>query len=130
MCFKKISMCKRQTPLQPKLEMTNKTHIGFKSHSSQHAPWFGTNLATLQLERLKKIIQDQNEDIFTLKLKCFEAQIKVEKPTANVSALTDRIYQLESENYKLKETCKGQKISTAIFLVFDSFKTGTKKLCT
>ena len=61
---------------------------------------------------------------------CFEAQIKVEKPTANVKALTDRIYQLESENYKLKETCKGQKISTAIFLVFDSFKTGTKKLCT
>ena len=37
----------------------------------------------------------------------FEAQILVEKPTENVKALTDRIYQLEAENYKLKETCKG-----------------------
>ena len=46
----------------------------------------------------------------------FEAQISVEKPTENVEALTDRIYQLELENYKLKETCKGRK---TIFLVFD-----------
>ena len=41
----------------------------------------------------------------------FEAQINVEKPTENVEALIDRIYQLEVENYKLKETCKGRKIS-------------------
>ena len=41
----------------------------------------------------------------------FEAQIYVEKPTENVEALIDRIYQLEVENYKLKETCKGRKIS-------------------
>ena len=58
---------------------------------------------------------------------CFEAQIKVEKPTANVEALTDRIYQLESEIYKLKETCKGQKISPAIFFVFDSFRNRNEK---
>ena len=38
---------------------------------------------------------------------CFEAQISVEKPTENVEALTDRIYELESEVYRLKETCKG-----------------------
>ena len=57
--------------------MNNKDIVGFKNHSNQHVPWSGTNLAALQLERLKKIIQDQNEDIFTLKLKCFEAQIKI-----------------------------------------------------
>ena len=38
---------------------------------------------------------------------CFEAQISVGKPTGNVEALTDRIFQLESDVYKLKETCKG-----------------------
>ena len=38
---------------------------------------------------------------------CFGAQISVQKPTENVEALTDRIYQLESQIYILKETCKG-----------------------
>ena len=38
---------------------------------------------------------------------CFEAQISVEKPTENVEALTDRIYDLESEIDRLRETCKG-----------------------
>ena len=38
---------------------------------------------------------------------CFGAQISVQKPTENVEALTDRIYQLESQVYILKETCKG-----------------------
>ena len=28
--------------------MDNKDIIGFKSHSNQHVPWFGTNLAALE----------------------------------------------------------------------------------
>ena len=71
--------------------MENKDIIGFKSHSNQHAPWFGTNLAALQLERLKKIIQDQNEDIFNLKLKCFEAQIKINQKNDEIQRLKEVI---------------------------------------
>ena len=71
--------------------MDNIDIIGFKSHSNQHAPWFGTNLAALQLERLKKIIQDQNEDIFNLKLKCFEAQIKINQKNDEIQRLKEAI---------------------------------------
>ena len=71
--------------------MDNKDRIGFKSHSNQHAPWSGTNLAALQLERLKKIIQDQNEDIFILKLKLFEAQIKINQKNDEIQRLKEVI---------------------------------------
>ena len=69
--------------------MDNKDSIGFKSHSDQHAPWSVINLAALQLGRLKKIIQDQNEDIFTLKLKCFEAQIKINQKNDEIQRLKE-----------------------------------------
>ena len=72
--------------------MDNKDGTGFKSHSNQHGPtWFGTNLAALQLKRLKKIVQDQNEDIFILKLKCFEAQIKINQKNDEIQRLKEII---------------------------------------
>ena len=88
---KQISIFKGLTLLKSRLKMDNKDGTGFKSHSNQHAPWSGTNLAALQLERLLRESSRKNEDIFSLKLKSFEAQIKINQKNDEIQRLKEVI---------------------------------------
>ena len=58
---------------------------------NREAPWSAQNLATLKTEELKKIIEIQNEDIFSLKLRQFEAQIKINQKDDEIETLKEMI---------------------------------------
>ena len=69
-----------------------KNAILFGDHLKSHeAPWLAQNLATLKTEELKKIIEIQNEDIFSLKLLQFEAQIKINQKDDEIERLKEII---------------------------------------
>ena len=69
-----------------------KNAILFGHHlKNQEAPWLDQNLATLKTEELKKIIEIQNEDIFSLKLLQFEAQIKINQKDDEIENLKEII---------------------------------------
>ena len=69
----------------------NEISIRYGDLSTQKAPWSTPNLTTLQPERLKKIIEVQNEDIFALKLQCFEAQIQINQKDSEIQRLKEVI---------------------------------------
>ena len=69
----------------------NEISIRYGDLSTQKAPWSAPNLTTLQPERLKKIIEVQNEDIFALKLQCFEAQIQINQKDSEIQRLKEVI---------------------------------------
>ena len=78
------------------VERNNTNEFGdYSTIEPIEAPWLAKNLNTLEPKNLKKIINDQNEEILALKLRNFEAQIEINQRDDEIKRMKEYIVHRE-----------------------------------
>ena len=79
------------------VERNNTNELGdYSTIEPIEAPWLvAQNLSTLKSKDLKKIINDQNEEILALKLRNFEAQIEINQRNDEIKRMKEYIVHRE-----------------------------------